>query len=267
MLSLPLLKRTIRVNRKLWLFFLTLLVLNIVFVLGIYDLKMGNRMSALGKVLPETLMTILGIGVASDTLTSFLASSLFGFSFLVIPIFYEIIIANRLIAKQVETKNMTYLLASPNSRKCIAFTQAYFMILSLCTFFLFTTISGILLSWILFREKLVVSQFILLNIGAFCLHICLGGISFLASCICDDTRTSLMIGAGLPMLFFLIKLITSIGGELELLKYITVFTLFNPDAIMEGRSLSCIGLVVLAIVGMLFYQGGIKLFEKRDLPL
>lgn len=264
-LNLPLLKRTIKTNGKLWLLCTGLLMLQIFLSLGLYS--WGNGMGRIFRGMPQGLAAVLGIDTAADTLTAYLSSCLFGFFYPVLGMVYAITAANRLMAKKVESGTMVYLLSSPNKRGRIANTQAYFLVMSLFAMFFCTMTAGILGCVLRFPGKLDVPQFILFHIGVFCLELCLGGISFLVSCVSNESRISLTIGAGIPVCFLLIHMIANMGGSLEILRFATVFTLFDTADVM-GESLSvCWKFPVLAVLGFVFFRMGISLFGKRDLPL
>lgn len=265
MLNLPLLKRTIKTNGKLWLFFTGLFILQILLALGLYS--SGTGMGRIFRWMPEGLAAVLGIDTGADTLTAYLASHLFGFFYPVLGMVYAIVTANRLMVKKTESGTMVYLLSSPNKRGNIANTQAYFLMMSLFVMFFCATVVGILCCALRFPGKLDVPQFILFHMGTFCLELCLGGISFLVSCASDETKVSFTIGAGIPALFLLLHVIANIGGSLGILRFATIFTLFDTADIMEGSLSICWKFPLLAILGFLFFHLGVRLFGKRDLPL
>ena len=67
---------------------------------------------------------------------------------------FEIIIANRLISKYVDSGSMAYLLATPNKRSKVAITQGLFMIISIGALILFIALVGIINSKIYFPGDL-----------------------------------------------------------------------------------------------------------------
>ena len=75
------------------------------------------------------------------------------------------------------------------------------------------------------------------------------------------------LGAGVPVLFFLIRMLANMGGRLEKLKYATVFTLFDPTGLFRGDSAAYAGAAVLLALGLGFYALGTAVFSRRDLPL
>ena len=265
MLNLPLLKRTIKRNGKLWLLFTGILILQMLLAMGLYS--SGSGMGRIFRGMPDGLAAVFGIDTGADTLTAYLASHLFGFFQPVLAMVYAVIAANRLMVRKVESGTMVYLLSAPNKRGCIANTQAYFLGMSLFVMFFCTTVLGILCCVLRFPGKLDVPQFILCNMGVFCLEICFGGISFLVSCISDESRLSLTVGAGIPALFLLLHMIANTGGSLGVLRFATIFTLFDTADILEGSLSVCWKFPLLAILGFVFFRLGVRLFGKRDLPL
>ncbi|MEI3014139.1 MAG: hypothetical protein V8T36_04920 [Ruthenibacterium lactatiformans] len=53
----------------------------------------------------------------------FLTNYLYGFLMLIFPLVFSALAANRLVARHVDRGSMAYLLAAPNSRARVAFTQ------------------------------------------------------------------------------------------------------------------------------------------------
>ncbi|MCI5994439.1 MAG: hypothetical protein MRZ45_00590 [Blautia sp.] len=267
MLNLPLLKRTVKAGGKKWLIFTGLLTLQLLLVLGIYKTGTGTQRGFMSGGMSEKVAAVFGIGAETDTLTEYLCFHLYRFFIPVLSMIYACLTANQLMAQKVESKEMVYLLTTPNKRRCIANTQAYFLIMSLFLMFFYITILGIICCAFCFPGKFEIVPFVLLNIGGFCLLLCLSGISFLASCISDECRISLLTGTGICILFLLLRMMANIGGVLELLKFTTVFTLFDIEGILEGNLNICWQFPLLAVSGFLFYRAGIRLFEKRDLPV
>ena len=74
----------------------------------------------------------------------------------------------------------------------------------------------------MFPGELDVPAYLVVNAGLLCLHLALGGFCFFASCLFNESRLSVALGAGVPVLFFLIRMLANMGGRLEKLKYATV---------------------------------------------
>ena len=108
----------------------------------------------------------------------------------------------------------------------------------------------------MFPGELDVPAYLVVNAGLLCLHLALGGFCFFASCLFNESRLSVALGAGVPVLFFLIRMLANMGGRLEKLKYATVFTLFDPTGLFRGDGAAYAGAaVLLALVCFALPQG------------
>lgn len=266
MISIPLLKREIKSNYKLFIIFAAVLTMYIYVIIPMFDPEIGEVLAEFEKAMPE-MMAAFGMTNSGTTLIEFINTYLFGFLFIVFPMIFEIIIANKLIAKYVDSGSMAYLLATPNKRRKIAITQGLFLLLSIGTLILFITLVGIISSEVYFPGELDIKKYILLNIGLYCLHISISGLGFFASCISNDTKLSYSLSAGIPIGFFIIQLLANMGGKLENFKYFTIFSLFNTDKLIKGESSGIWMFIILLLIGVILYTIGILRFDKRDLPL
>jgi len=212
-------------------------------------------------------MLSLGFDFQVTSLIGFMSSYLYGFIMPVFIMIYSIIVANRLIAKHVDRGSMAYLLSTPNTRIKIAFTQAIYLILGITLMITYATVLGIICCETMFPGKLDIPAFLSLNFGVLLLHFALSGISFFASCLFNDTKNSLAIGAGVPIAFYIIQMIAKAGDKFENLKYASIFTLFQPMDIIENAKGTGICFLSLGIITISLYAAGIFIFHKRDLPL
>jgi ABC-2 type transport system permease protein len=93
----------------------------------------------------------------------------------------------------------------------------------------------------------------------------ISGICFAASCWFNKGGESLMVGAGLPIAFFLFEAMSGMSG-LEFLKYLSLNTLFDTTAIIAGDGY-VIQFIVLGLIAVALYTIGINKFLRKDLPL
>lgn len=266
MINVPLFKQGYKSNYKMLLIFIMILSVYFALIISMFDPTLGSALEGFTKAMPG-MMAMFGMISLNTTLIGFLSGYLYGFLMLVFPMIFEIILANKLIAKHVDRGSMSYLLASPNTRRKVTITQMLVLISNLIILIIFCTVLGIVCSQIMFPGELDIKKFIYLNIGIFILHFAISGLCFFASCISNETRLSLSIGAGVPTLFYLIKMLANMGGKLEDFKYATIFTLFDTEKIVNGSNEAVIMLLALALIGVAFYTASIIIFKKRDLPL
>ena len=76
---------------------------------------------------------------------------------------------------------------------------------------------------------------------------------------------ALLLGAGLPIAFFLFNSLSGLD-TLEFLKYFSLNTLFDTGAIISGGGF-VIQFVAMFAIGIALYCAGVFKFLKKDLPL
>lgn len=267
MINSTLFKKSLKSNFKIIFIFIGILFFYSIIIISMFD---PNDMSAITDIAefefsPE-LLKAFGFDLSVTALTGFLASFLYGMIMLAFPMIAYIILGNRLIASMVDKGSMSCLLSTPISRKKVALTQAIFLVTSITFIIMIITTFMLIFCQIMHPGHLDIGYFIKLNFGLLLLHLALSSICFCSSCIFNESSKSLLFGAGIPILFFIIQMLANSGEKVANLKYITLFTLFNPNNIINGESV-WLNFTTLFIIGVLLYSIGIIRFNKKDLPI
>lgn len=198
---------------------------------------------------------------------------------LLLPIIYMIMVANNLIAGQVDSGSMAYVLSTSTKRKQVVFTQATFLVTSLLAMFTCTTITSVICLSIVKSETIALTygELILLNVGAFVTMFALSGISFLASCWFNRSKYSMSIGGGLNMFFLVATMLGLFGSKvlpsvvrlsaLNFFNYTSLISLFDVVSLLDGTTAFIWKFAILIVVGLICYIAGSIKFQKKDLPL
>ena len=260
-------KVNMRSNWVMFSFIAFMLMIYTGTAIAMFDPESAEAMKAMFQMLPEGMIKAFGFVDLGTDLTTYLAGYLYGFIIMVFPLIYTVTTANSLVAGHVDKGSMAYLLSTPNTRKKIVTTQALYLIISTVALIAFVTAALILLSVIVWPGNLMIGKFIVLNIITALLLIAVAGLSFLSSCIFSDTRKSLAFGAGIPLVFVILKMISSIGDKVSFLKYFTPYSVLDTNRILNDSSYSLVvggGLVVAAVI---IYALAIAIFSKKDLTI
>lgn len=267
MLSMPLLKQGILENIRLWL--IVTGAMTVYTVLLIAGCGQGGEANVpiIFELLPGSLRVALGLEHYEPSLNGVLGGYLHGTVLMIVPLIFSVPAACRMVSAKTENGIMAWILATPNDRARVAFTQICFLTGSLFAMFFVTGTAGMLCG--LWKQSALFSagSFFLMILGAFCLQFSAGAVAFLASCACNERETAFLIAAGVPLLFYLIYMLSNLGGILDYLKYVTVFSLCSADDIIEGNLMFVWKYPVLILAGVFLYWMGMRVFEKRDLPL
>lgn len=259
MLSKPIFRQTLKANFKLWLIFTVIMTVFHVVLIAVFD---PSTLSSMSGMVKDTA-NLLG----EATFLGMLAKTFYGIQGVLLPVVFIIMTANSLIASQVDRGSMAYLLSTPTKRSTVAWTQAVYLITSLVVMILIITLAG-LAAISMFQGDIHVSKtdYLMLNLGLFLLMLATSGISFFFSCVFNLTKNALAWGAGLPMAFFLLNLMGDVDSSLEGLKYVSMNALFDTHAIINSGNYT-LQFVVLAVIAIVLYVLGIRVFKRKDLPL
>ncbi len=265
-MNFPLFKSTLRANWIIGIIFLAIMFMYLSIILTMFDPDSMESLNQMLETLPAELISAMGFDALITDLASFLAGYYYGFLAIMFPMIYCIITANRLVAKHVDSGSMAYLLSTPHSRLTIVTTQALYLVAGTADLLILIGLAAFALSAGMYPGQLAVGPFLQLNLMVILLMLAISGICFFFSCIFNDTKYSLALGAGIPVLFFLIDMLAKVGGNTSWLKNLTLFTLYNPAKIVAG-DFSLTSAVIFLAVTIATYLGGIMFFNRRSLPL
>lgn len=239
----------------------------------------GDITGSILTTMPEDVSKALTELGEMDIYSLIVGSIFFKMAGLLLPIIYMIMVANNLIAGQVDSGSMAYILSTSTKRRQVVFTQAIFLISSLFAMFVMTTITSVVCLSILDVPSITLtySQLILLNLGAFLTMFAMSGLSFMASCIFNRSKRSMAVGGGLNMFFLVATMLGLFGSQvlpsvirlsaLNYFNFVSVISLFDVVSILGGTTTFIWKLAILVAIGVVLYFIGARRFEKKDLPL
>ena len=241
------------------------------------ELTKSFTSSLLSSLPTEVSDAISEIG-GTDLYALLVGSIFFKMAGLLLPIIYMIMTANALIAGQVDSGSMAYILSTSTKRRTVTMTQALFLISSLFCMFVCTSITSIIcLSIVNVTTDLTIGKLLLINLGAFVVMFAMSGICFLASSWFNRSKHSMAIGGGLSMFFLVATMLGLFGSNLipsvirmdalNYFNYVSIITLFDVPSILSGTTTFIWKLAILLAIGVVCYVVAIKKFDKKDLPL
>jgi len=238
----------------------------------------GDLAKSLLSSLPEDISEALEEIGQADLYGVLVGSVFFKMAGLLLPIIYMIMVANALIAGQVDSGSMAYILSSGTKRDEVTLTQALFLVGSLLAMFICTTVTSLICMAIVdVTTELNYGKLLLINLGAFLVMFAMSGICFLASCCFNRSKHSMALGGGLNMFFLVATMLGLFGSSvlpsiirmeaLNAFNYVSIISLFDVVSILEGTTAFIWKWAILIVVGVACYVAGSLRFRKKDLPL
>lgn len=266
MINLTLYKQEMKNSFKILFIFSVVITLYVSIIMSMYNPDMMKTLDSIVESMPE-IMASVGMTTGSTSLIGFMISYLYGFILLIFPMLFCMIRANGLIAKYTDKGSMVTLLAAPIKRKTLCLTQLCVLLSGLFFLVLYTTVLEIMIAEISFPNELMMSDLLILNGSLFCLHLFIGSICFLCSCLFSDIKYSLGFGVGIPIIMYVLQMLANAGEKAEIIKYLTFFTLFDANGIIAHETNAMIGIILLFVGAILLYSIGVMVFCKKDLHI
>ena len=314
--SKPLFKQTLKANWVLWLSMTlgsAVLFIIINLVLGSRSIFTKMEMSTVTVYVADeglSWLQVLGLleqmgfsltrieAMSKLDISSIMGELIYKIAGVLLPMIYVMITANSLIASQVSSGSMAYVLSTPTSRKTVLRTNYIYLVASLFAMYLVITLSALGAEQIAVAIRVAKGgsgvsfplKTILLCIGSFCAIFALSGICFGASAWFNKAQNSIAVGGGVSIVCFLCCILGLFGSPvfvsvgvgvkaMSVFNYATLFSLIDtdsisnfvkvvynqPDAVM---SLDWIWeFAILLVIGLgAAFIGSFK-FLKKDLPL
>jgi ABC-2 type transport system permease protein len=267
LISKPLFKQTVKSNWKLWAAITGIMALLLILITGV-----------MGSVITKRLAENPGMaGMISKNNPMAMASNMFyGQMAVMIILVYVIITANSLVASQVDRGSMAYTLSTPIKRTTVTMTQMIYLLGAILASSIVLIIAHVLGS-LIGGITINFGQIILVNLGLLLLSYAVAGISFMASCIFNLSKNSLLVGAGIPVLFYVFSMVAQMGEPtvpgmdgipaLANFKYVTIMSLFNTSDIAAKSTNIIWSFIALAVIAIVTFAVGHIKFRKKDLPL
>lgn len=200
-----------------------------------------------------------------------------------LPVFILIVIlANGLIADQVDRGSMAYVLSTHTKRSAVAITQMLFMIVVPAILIGIVCVSRIGTTYLLYDE-VNPKAIVMLYFGMYILTEAVSAICYLASCLFSQSKKAMGLGGGLATWFFMASLLGMFGSENMVntgmgVEELSIFNKLTLIGLYDIQNISTVGtenvcydfvwkLAVLGVIAVICYVAGAVRFTKKDLPL
>lgn len=198
---------------------------------------------------------------------------------LLLPMVFVIMTANSLLAGQVDSGSMAYVLSTPTKRRTVTVTQMTYLLFALFSMFALLTVVSVIAVWIVGGNNFAInfSEILLFNLGAFLTMFAIAGFCFMCSAIFNRTKHSLSIGGGLTIFSLVCTILGLFGSsvvpsamrisQMNFFNYLSLITFFDTTDILTGSMDWLWKFGILLVVGIVTIIIGVFRFDKKDLPL
>lgn len=198
---------------------------------------------------------------------------------LLFSIVFVILVGLNLIAGQVDSGSMAYILSTGTKRDTVTFTQSVFFITSTILLYIVSSIVSVIVFYLSppTFSPVTMGTMLLFNLGGLMVTLTLGAIMFMASAIFNRSKHAMALGGGVAVLTMVFTILGIFGSDavpkmmrmnsLRFFNYLSLATLIDFNSMIAGTTDYLWKLGILAAVSVVSYVIGIAVFRKKDLPL
>ena len=251
-------------------------------LVGQDDAKEQARFQAVQSIsdqIPDKVAEALEELGEMDMYSLIIGSIFYRIAGLLLPMVFVIMTANGLLAGQVDSGSLAYVLSTPTKRRNVAITQLAYLLFSLFAMFALLTVTSTIAVWVAGGNNFSINyaEILLLNAGAYITMFAIAGFCFMCSAIFNSNKHSLSIGGGLTIFSLVCTILGLFGSNvipsamripaMDFFNYLSIITLFDATSILNGTINYLWKFGVLAAFGIITIIVGIFRFDKKDLPL
>ena len=315
-ISKPLFKQTFKANWLMWLMMTVgtaaiFIVINVVVCsrdiftninmdkVSVYVADQNMQWLQILGLLEQMGFSLSRIEVMSRIdMNSIISDLVYKIAGAILPMIYVMATSNNLLASQVSSGSMAYVLSTPTSRKTVLRTNYIFLVASLIAMYLVITGSALISETIAGAiriarggtSNMLPLRTVLLCLSSFGTLFALSGACFGASAFFNKANYSTGLGGGVCVISFLCailglfgsKVFVSVGIGVEAMNffnYITVFSFIDTDSVVSFvKALAHYEDVVISFdwtwklaitigIGLVLSAIGSVHFLRKDLPL
>lgn len=244
----------------------SVMALYTVCIVYMFNPDTARMLDELMAVMPD-LYDAFGMGHDTTTLTGFVLNYLYGFILTLLPLVLVLLVVNALLVRPIARGEFAYVLASPHGRGAILATVA-----GACAIVLVAVLAAVHATELasvlaLFPDDLDAGALAAANAGLLCLWVFMAGVCLLSAVAFAKRPGALWVGGGFCLVEFVVQMASQLGGDLDILRSLTFFSLFDPYGLVAGEAGAVAGAAALLGLGLACGAGAVLVFCRRDLAL
>ncbi len=248
-------------------------------VTTIQDAARAEACESITDQIPEQVAAALTELGDMDIYGLIIGSIFYRIAGLLLPMVFVIMTANSLLAGQVDSGSMAYVLSTPTKRRTVSVTQMSYLLVSLFVMYAILTVVSLVSVWVVGGNAFAINygEIALFNLGAFLTMFAFAGFCFMCSAIFNRSKHSLSIGGGLTIFMLVCTILGLFGSNvvpsamridaMNFFNFLSIITFFDTVSILSGGLDFLWKFGVLLGIGIVCIIIGIFRFDKKDLPL
>lgn len=258
--------RELKAHRKSLIIWCAAMIFLIIASMGKYSAGAGAGAGSFNEIMgkmPESLQNLFGVGVFDLSKALDYIGVLFLYIALV-AVIHAAMLGSGIISKEEQDKTVEFLMTKPVSRQQIITSKllsALTIILVLNVVTYVTTFS--MLSYFSKDEPFAANLFKLM-LALFALQLLFTALGAFCAALISRPKLSSAIATGILMLMFMLSIIVDIAGNVDFLRFYTLFKYYDAKDILK-RGYDIVYPIISVVLLVVLTSGTYYFYKKRDL--
>lgn len=211
---------------------------------------------------PEALIRAFGISNLG-TLSGFLGAEFLNLIWPLIVAIFAIMAGASVVAHEVEQGTAEMWLSVPESRASLLLGKLAALLIGLVGLVV-VTLATIIVGAAALGESVGAGNLLALGLVLLAFGIVVGGYAALFSSFSDERGRPAGMAAGVTLVFYLLWIVSGLSDSFGWLKYLSIFTAFQPQAALAGEPVPFLGVLIVIALGVICAGAAIAIFQRRD---
>lgn len=268
MIFYKLIKQALKAKRTLWVTYSAIGLGFLMLYVAVWP-SIQSQSADYSKIfssLPKGLILALNISNETPTLMGYLSSKHFGLIWLFMIAMLVVAYGSFVIAKEVETRTMGFLLSQPINRLKLYWARFGAGAIILARFVVLSEIVVWPIAKI-YNYSIGGTGVLLVGVAGFLFGLSILGLSFMISAMSSSAgRVSAWSGAVL-LAMYAIYIVSSLVDSLDKLKYLSLFHYIAPGDIVTNNSIALSSIIVFVVFSVVTATIGAVIFQKRQVQV
>lgn len=227
----------------------------------------GAEFEQLVQNYPEPILRAFGIEPGAGLLTSFagfMHAEVFSFVWPLVAALFVVMSGAAVVAQEVERGTAELWLSVPATRTQLLGGKLLALLVDTLVVVLASLATMVVLAPVVDAELTARGVF-LLGVVLLDFLVAVGGIAVLFSALSSERGKAAALTAGLLLAMYLAWVIAGISERWDWLRYLSIFTAYQPREALEGSALNWPALFLLDAIGLGCALAALLTFRRRDI--
>jgi ABC-2 type transport system permease protein len=263
-MSLVMFRQALAELRRTVLWYAIGVVAYAVMILSIFPTIRGDssQMQDYINSMPDALIKAFGINDIT-TLPGFLGAEYLNLVWPIIAAVFAILAGSAVVAREIDQGTVELWLSVPESRSHLLWAKLVALAIGIVVIVI-ATVAAIVIGAVLIDET-VSARAVIATTGVLAAFIiAIGGYSAFFSSWTSERGKAAGMAAGLTLVFYALWIIASLSGALSSLRYLSIFSLYDPQHALATGDLPWAKIAVLLVIGLTGAIASVQIFQRRD---